>query len=260
MSFDKIARKINRPPAAQNWVRPNALGDFLKTTSRIVSFAMAIPPFNYNPALKSCRDKVQLGLGIETALISVRKAGAPAGRDSNASLVEAFFEYDEERHYGATGFAESFDGGAFRVSRDVIVPTRPTFTIIENNSLVPIIVCGWKDVPFDESDIRLHMTVLESGLFSYSDYRRSKGEVLMFPLHGEGTDARRRPFVISRGDYDLLPEKILREQSALYVEAQAAAMPIAEALWRQREEKRKHEQAPDRERIVLGRDRELFDL
>ncbi len=55
-----------------------------------------------------------------------------------------------------------------------------------------MVLCGWKDFSLTRDQIRLWMTLLESGLFSYSDYRSSPAEVVLFPEVeiSEGLDAR----------------------------------------------------------------------
>ena len=257
-SFDQIKRKIMRPPSAQNWTRLNAFGDLEKTTLLIANFAVGVPAFNYLPAVGACKHKVELGLDLDTAVKSVRRSGAPAGRESNESLVRAFYNYDGERRYGSQGFAESFDDGAFRVSRDVRVPTRPTFTILNSGLLCPVLVCGWQDFPFDLTHTRLFMTVLELGLFSYADYRRSPAEVALFPMEGQGNDRIRLPKILKRGDYELLSERRLREQSELYIEAQTAALPIAEGVWQKREEKRKQAESGSPSAFTFDADPDLF--
>ena len=239
MTFEQIARKVKRPPSAQNWVRLNALGDLVKTTNLIVRFSLAIPPFNYVPAVGACKHKVCLGLDLDTAVKSVLRSGAPEGRSSNESLVRAFYEYDVARRYGSEGAVESFEDGAYRVSRDVRVPTRPSFTVRSSGLLVPITLLGWKDIPFDASELRLFMTLLEAGLYSYADYRKSPGEVIAFPATDASSGRNRQSLLLRRGDFDPFPAGMLRDQSALYVEAQAAALPIAEQLWHEREEKRR---------------------
>lgn len=257
-SFDQVKRKVMRPPSAQNWTRLNAFGDLEKTTKLIADFAVGIPPFNYQTGIGACKHKVELGLDIDTAVKSVRHHGAPAGRKSNESLVRAFFAYDELHNYGADGYAESFEDGAFRVSREVRVPTKPSFTIRRSGLLMPVLVCGWQDFPFDLTHTRLFMTVLEMGLFSFADYRRSPAEVLLFPMRVDGKERCRQPLVIRRGDYELLPEKILREQSELYLKAQASALPIAENTWREREDKRQREQPTSSGPVLFSRDPDLF--
>lgn len=258
-TFDQIKRKVTRPPSAQNWVRLNAFGDLAKTTKLIANFALSIPAFNYVAGVGACKHKVELGLDLDTAIKSVRGAGAPAGRESNESLVRAFYRYDESRRYGADGWAESFDDGAFRVSRQVRVPTQPSFTERKSGLLIPISVCGWQEIPFENIQLRLFMTVLEIGLYSYADYRKSPAEVVMFPMTGVGADRQREALIIRRGDYAIMSERQLREQSELYVQAQADALPIVEQTWRDREVKRERERQQENSQLTLiARDPDLF--
>jgi hypothetical protein len=236
--FETIARKIAQPPGGQNFARLNALGDEPITTSLIANFALSIPAFNYIPAMRQCTLKVQMGLELETALRAVRNSGSPAGREQNASFVEAFFGYDEERRYSGAKLIDSYHG-QYRVSRDVSVPTKPTFTILEKGHQVPVILCGWKHLALCEDQIRLWLTILESGLFSYGDYRRSPAEILLFPEEATPFGPVRQPLVIARGDFSLLSDTEMKEQAELYVRAQAAALPLAEQKWKEREQRRR---------------------
>lgn len=243
MSFRSVERKVKTPPAAQNWAGLNAIGNEVKTTSLIANFATSIPSFNYMPGLGACVHKVGLGLDLKTAIRSVERSGAPAGREQNASLVRAFYELDEQRGYSACRVIDSYRG-SFRISRDVSVPVAPTFTIIENGVQVPVILCGWKSFTLDTAQRSLWMTVLESGLFSFGDYRKSPAEVVLFPEVDTPEGRKRTPLIIKRGTVPLLTESELREQAALYVRAQAAALPLAEAIWMKKEQARTEKEAP----------------
>jgi hypothetical protein len=258
MKFEQVKRKVEHPPAAHNFARLNEPGDVPKTASLIVSFALSIPAFNYSTGTSACRDRVALQLDLATALKAVRSRGAPAGREHNAHFVEAFYAFDERRRYSSCQVIDSYQG-RYLVSRDVEVPTRPTFTIFENNKHVPIILCGWKGLGLSRDQIRLWMTLLESGLFSYADYRLSPAEVVLFPEVEIAPKFRARtPLVIRRGDYELFSERRMREIAAEYVEAQEMALPIVADRWMERErrqrEKERAKKRPD-ERPQPG----LFD-
>ena len=259
MKFENVARKIDRPPAAQNFSRLNEPGDVHKTASRIVSFALGMPAFNYEPGNKACRDKVQFNLNLETARHSVLNCGAPAGRESNESFVEAFFAFDEERGYSRAQFEASYEG-RYLISRAVHVPTKPTFTVYENGELIPVILCGWKSIPLNAEQIRLWMTLLESGLFSYSDYQRSPAEVVIFPENQFGKESARRPLVIRRGDYELFSETRMREIAVEFVQAQELALPIARNQWEERERRRtaSEESAPSNDARKPNDQRNFF--
>lgn len=239
MTFDRIKRKILTPPGAQNLVRLIELDDEVKTISKIADFALAIPPFNYVPAVKMCKDRVALNLSLSTALAAVAKAGAPEGRQYNADLVEAFYRYEEVRRYSDGLVVENYNG-QYRISREILVPTNPTFTVVENGKQVPVILCGWKDFSLTRSQLRMWMTMLESGLFSFGDYRHSPAEVILFPEcdADEQGGKVRLPQVIRRGEIELFNESDMREIAAMYARAQTAAMPIAEAKWLEREKRK----------------------
>lgn len=238
MSFDKIERKIVRPPAAHNVARLLDTTCELKTTQNIAKFALGIPTFNYIPAQKMCVDRVSMSLSLPTALLAVAKAGAPAGREQNASLVRAFFEHDDRRGFSNLRVLKNYDG-YFRISREILVPTAPTFTVLENGKQVPVVLCGWKDFQLMRDQIRVWLTMLDSGLFSFADYRNSPWEVLLFPEAKVDEGYQRQPICIKPGDYPLFSESDMRELASMYARAQQAAMPIARELWEARESRRR---------------------
>lgn len=243
MSFDTVEKKILRPPAAHNVARLLDPSCEIKTTRNIAKFAIGIPSFNYNPALKVCQDRVALGIDEATALKAVRDAGAPAGRAQNASLVRAFYAFDSLRGYSKLRVLDSYDG-QFRISRNIIVPTKPTFTVLEAGKQVPVVLCGWKDFALSNEQLRAWITMLESGLFSFADYRTSPWEVILFPETTSANGNLRTPRVIRKGDVSLFTEPQMRELAAMYARAQQAAMPIARQLWEERELKRSSRVAP----------------
>lgn len=248
MSFEQIEKKIIRPPAAHNVARLLDPSCELKTTQNIARFAVGIPAFNYLSALKMCVDRVAMSLSLPTALLAVAKAGAPAGRDQNASLVRAFFEHDVSRGFSNLRALENYDGH-FRISRDILVPTAPTFTVLENGKQVPVVVCGWKDFSLLRDQIRVWLTMLDSGLFSFADYRNSPWEVLLFPEMAVGDKYVRQPICIKRDDYPLFSETDMRELASMYARAQQAAMPIARCLWEARESRR-HESMREQGAVI----------
>ena len=241
MKFESIKRKIKKPPAVQNLVRLIDVEDEVKTISNVANFALSIPSFNYVSGMKMCVDRVRLGLDLPTALAAVEKSGAPAGRPHNAAFVKAFFEYDNARFYSSLRCIDSYHG-QYLVSRDINVPTAPTFTVIENGKQVPVVLCGWKDLKLADSQLKMWMTMLESGLFSYGDYRHSPAEVLIFPEQQVGEEIARKPYLVKRGDIECYSDQEMRDIVAMYARAQEAAMPIAEARWIEREERRRQKQ------------------
>lgn len=241
MTFEKVEKKLFRPPAAHNVARLLDPSSEIRTTNNIAKFAVGIPSFNYLPATKVCSDRVALGIDLKTGVNAVNQSGSPAGREQNEKLVRAFFEHDEKRGFSKLKVIESYKG-QYRISRETSVPTAPTFTVLENGKQVPIVLCGWKSVDLSREQIRAWLTMLESGLFSYSDYRSSPWEVLLFPEIGDGLDATRRATIIRPGDYQFFSEADMRELATMYARAQHAAIPIARELWQKREDRRREKE------------------
>jgi hypothetical protein len=242
MSFERIERKIERPPSAHNVAGLLDPSCELKTTNNIAKFAVSIPSFNYVSGITVCKDRVALGIDLKTGLNAVATSGSPAGREQNASLVRAFFDYDSLRGYSKLRVIDGYDG-QFKISRKISVPTVSTFTVLEHGKQVPVVVCGWKKFPLRRDQIRAWVTMLDSGLFSYADYRNSPWEILLLPESEGGCG--RSPLLIHRGEYELFSESDMRELAAMYARAQIAAMPIAREIWERRELKRRERESAE---------------
>ncbi len=246
LTLETVLRKVAHPPAPQNWVRLIEPDDQLATARRIANLAMAIPDFNYVTGMKMCRDKVQMNLKLETALKAVARTGAPAGREQNAAFVRAFYAHDEERQYSAAKYLDSYNG-FFPISRDVKIPTRPTFTIFENRNQVPVVLCGWKEVPLDRSQRRIIATVYESGLFSYGAYRYSPAEIVFYPEFETEEGFERYPEVWNRGDHESISAAELRDLLEFYAGAQELAEPIIRDKWARKQERMREKEKSERE-------------
>jgi len=220
----KVLRKLDRPPAGPNWVR-FVFDEPVRTAKAILRFAKGQPPFNYQPGYRAIRDRIELGIGLETALRVATAKGAPAGRQQNLELVEAFFEYDVTRRYSASNPID-FDSEFFRVSRDVVIPVAPLTIIREKGSFVPIFVCGWTENPLTQTQRRLLATIYEDAFLSLTDYQDSPAEVLFFPKEGSGADRERKPEVWHRGTYELLSESELSRCVEIFIEAREMARMI----------------------------------
>jgi hypothetical protein len=222
----KVLRKLDRPPAGPNWVRFVHQGNPSRTAKSIIRFAKGQPPFNYQPAYTAIKDRVELNINLETALHVASKKVAASGLVQNKELVEAFFDYDDERQYSASN-PIGFDLEYFRVSREVIVPVAPLSIIREKGKFVPIFVCGWTSNPLLLVQRRLLMTVYEDAFLSLTDYQDSPAEVLFFPKQdGEGEERRRRPEIWHRGDYQLLSKNELDECVEVFILARDLARDV----------------------------------
>ena len=181
-----------------------------RTAKAIVKFAKGQPPFNYQPAYRAIKDRIELGISLKAALNVASKKVAPAGLVQNRELVEAFFEHDKQRRYSASNPID-FDLEYFRVSREVVIPIAPLSIIREKGQFVPIFACGWTSNPLLPIQRRLLMTIYEDAFLSLTDYQSSPAEVLFFPKNEQSDKRERRSEVWSRGDYVLLPKRDLDE-------------------------------------------------
>lgn len=243
MTFEQVEKKIQTPPAAHNVARLLEPSSELKTTQNIARFAVSIPSFNYLTAEAMIKDRVSLKLELETAITASRTKGAPAGRLHNEALVKAFYAYDDVRRYSEGRVVDPYNG-SFRISRSIVVPTRPTFVILEHGKQVPVVVCGWKNFSLEREQIRVWVSMLASGLFSFADYQDSPWEIALFPEQETSGGSVRLPKIIKPGDYAPLRPSDLAELSAMYARAQKAAMPLARDMWDKRERARKEKEAP----------------
>jgi hypothetical protein len=237
----KMLRKLDRPPAAPNWVR-YIFEDVAKTSRAILRFLKGRPPFDYQPGYRAIKDRIELGIGLDAAVRVATAKGAPAGRIQNKELVEAFFEYDESRKYSAANPID-FEVEYFRVSRDVLVPVAPLSIIREKRKFVPIFACGWAKNPLVLFQRRLLMTVYEDAFLSLTDYQNSPAEVLFFPKDEDSEDNRRSGEIWSRGDYELLSKKELDECLEVFVLAREMARQVLLAEIEQLKKKAEAEEA-----------------
>jgi hypothetical protein len=205
--YEKILRKLDRPPAGPNWVR-FVCDNPLQSAKAIFSFVNGQPPFNYFPGYRAAKDRVELHISEEDAVKSASSKGAPLGRERNKEFVEAFLSHDRERQYTSSN-PIGFDTEYFRVSRDVKIPVAPVSIIRECGNFVPLFMCGWETVPLRLRQRRLLMTIYEDAFFSLTDYQKSPAEILFFPKL-DGTE-NRTALIWKRGDYELLSTKMLNE-------------------------------------------------
>lgn len=217
VDITKALAKLDRPPSGPNWVR-FVQDDRPLTTRAILNFVKGMPRFTYLTGLTAIRDHFLLGISEDTAVKLTAGAGAPAGRQQNRELVEAFFAHSKSRGY-PTGTSIDFERQWFRISRELAVPVSPLVIIREHGRFVPIFVCGWSDLALDEGQRRLLMTIYEDAFLSLTDYQTSPAEFLFFPKVASNGKKEREAEIWRRGDYALLSAAQLDEQVHCYLEA-----------------------------------------
>jgi hypothetical protein len=217
---DPLFRKLDRIPAAPNFVRYN-FEDLTKTLKAYVQFAKGMPTVTYVPGITLIKDLVLGLIDIEQARQAVRRLKASPSRKANIEFVDAFCEYASTRQYQATPAYSDFSA-YFQIGRDLYVPVKPTLVAREAGQLKPVFVFGWKSVPLNDFQRRLLMTILDDAIFSLTDFQSSDAEIVFLPE----IDGTRRPEVWHRGDYDLLSPVELRNQIEIFLSARESAYPI----------------------------------
>lgn len=236
--YAKIIAKLDRPPSGPNWVR--FIGeDVRSTTKSIISFAKGIPKFTYQAGYTAIKDRIQLGIDLETAIKIVNRSGAPAGKSQNEELVRAFFAHDYARRYAARNPVE-FERGRFLVSREVQVPVAPLAVILEDGKFLPIFVCGWSTLSLSLMQRRLLVTVCEDAFLSLTDYQDGPAEFLFFPK--ERDSKQRSPEIWQRGDYEQISGSQLMDCIEMFLEARDEARRLLMEEWHR--ERDRHETVP----------------
>ncbi len=217
---DPLFRKLDRIPAAPNFVRYN-FEDLAKTLKAYVQFAKGMPTVTYVPGLTIIKDLVLGWTDPEQARVAIRRLRESPSRTANIEFVDSFCEYAELRQYQATPTYADFST-FFSIGRELPVPVRPTLVAREYGQLKPVFVFGWKSVPLTLFQRRLLMTILDDAIFSLTDFQQSDAEIVFLPE----INGKRTPEIWHRGDYELLSQVELRNQSELFLAARQSAYPI----------------------------------
>jgi hypothetical protein len=163
--------------------------------------------------------------------------------DDNLELLGAFQDYNAIRQFdGIPVFPEFI--GQFVAGPDVSVPIKPTALLRENGVLKPLFIIPWATNGLGYYQRRLLASMYEDAVYSLTDLRASSGEVLIFPRNGYGTRTVDRWL---RDSYQLLSREELRDQVERFIAARAAARPIIADKFREREEKKRREEATRRD-------------
>lgn len=217
---DPLFRKLDRIPAAPNFVRYN-FEDLAKTLKSYVDFAKGMPTISYVEGLKIIKDLVLGWCDVDQAKKSARLIKDSPSRQQVIEFVDAFCIYAATRQYVATPAYSEFST-SFPIARELFVPVKPTLVARETGQLKPIFVFGWKSVPLSPFQRRLLMTILEDAIFSLTDFEQSDAEIVFLPE----IDGVRTPEVWQRGDYELLSPIQLKDQIELFLSARSQAYPI----------------------------------
>lgn len=217
---DPLFRKLDRIPAAPNFVRYN-FEELAKTLKAYVAFAKGMPTVSYAEGIKLVKDLVLGLIDGEQAKKAARRVKDSPSRIPMIEFIDAFCDYADTRNYVATPAFSDF-AASFPIARELFIPVKPAMVARESGQLKPIFVFGWKSVPLSNFQRRLLMTILEDAIFSLTDFEGSDAEIVFLPE----VDGTRKPEVWHRGDYELLSAAELKNQIELFLSARALAYPI----------------------------------
>jgi hypothetical protein len=221
--LEDILRKLKHPPSVPNWAR--YIHDTQsKTTLAVAKFALGFPKSALFQVYRILGDMVSLGTPEKDALHGVSLIKDPLVRKLGREIVIAFAAYNqEEKLEGTQVFDELL--GYFRVSRDVIVPVKPTFVILERDRPTPVFFIGWTTSPFTRLQKRLLTTAIDDAILSFGDFSGSHARVICAPRISKVHRVIRS---WSTADYPRLDHHELASQLGFYSQALVDAVPLIE--------------------------------
>lgn len=219
--LEDILKKLKQPPSVPNWAR--YIHDTQeKTTTAVARFALGFPTTALFQVYRIIGDMVGLGVSEEDALTAVglieNSLVAKLGRE----IVLAFSAYNKEEKFEGTRVFDSL-AGSFRVSRDVIVPVKPTFVILENDRPTPVFFIGWTTLPFTRLQKRLLTTAIDDAILSYGDFSGSQARVICAPRISK---IHRVIKSWSTAEYPRLDHAELAVQLGFYSQALVDSVPL----------------------------------
>jgi hypothetical protein len=240
-SVEAILSKLDRPPAGHNFARSN-FQSLALTTSALVNLAMGFPQVSYRWAIDVIQAQLADKLDNGAALKLLAKNCPPSQLDDNLELLRAFQEYNDTRCFDGLPVFPEFCG-QFMAGADVKIPIKPTALLREGGAIKPLFVIGWAANGLKYYQRRLLTSMYEDAIYSLTDLRASSGEVLIFPRNGYGKRTVERWY---RDTYQRLSHDELREQVERFVVARSAARPIIVDRVKEREAKKRGEEASRR--------------
>lgn len=215
--------KLDRPPAAENWVRMNH-PDVERTTKKLFGFAKSGPPiWNYVAGRKAAKYRVEDRINRNDAIRIATSSGNKLGRPFNAELIKSFLDYEQENPLdGVKAFDDQVE--FFPLRRNLAIPIKPLTVIRKDGRFTPIFLCPWSVVSIDDYQARLLMTILERSIYTYSEFEDSVGQILFFPKRDFGLGLKlREPMIWTRGQFELLSDTELADQIKIFFESREIA-------------------------------------
>lgn len=221
-NLDAIIKKLRQPPSVPNWARYNH-PSVSKTARAIVSFALGFPSHALFEVYPVIGDMITFGTSESDALKGISKIKNPKVRQLGREIVQAFAAFNRQANLEGIRIFEDFCGH-FRVARDILVPVKPTFIIIENDRPTPVFFIGWTSMPFSDRQKRLLTTAIDDAVLSVGDFKGSSARILCAP-RPKGSKSERIIRHWTTEDHPRFSNDELAEQLRFYSEALELAAP-----------------------------------
>lgn len=221
-NLESIIKKLKHPPSVPNWARYNH-PSVSKTTRAIVSFALGFPSHALFEVYPVIGDMIAFDTSEANALKAMSKIKSPKVRQLGREIVQAFAGFNRHEKLEGIRIFEDFCG-YFRVARDILVPVKPTFIILENDRPTPVFFIGWTSMPFTDRQKRLLTTAIDDAVLSVGDFKGSSARILCAP-RPKGSKSERIIRHWTTEDHPRFSPAELTEQLQFYSEALELAGP-----------------------------------
>ena len=219
----KSIDRMDRPPAAEHWVRMQSPG-VERTAKLVFNLLRSKITWNYNTAKNVARyhieDQIDRLTGQGIVLRSKNRIGLPY----NLQAVDGFFDYVEANPIdGLSVFSGLVE--YFPVRRGLMLPIRPLAVVNSRRGLEPIFLNPWSSIGMDRYQGSLLRTVLEKSIFTLSDFRSSDCKMIFLPKSSSSSgEVKRTPTIWTRDTFPMLTDRELLDQIKVFLEAQEIAI------------------------------------
>jgi hypothetical protein len=217
-----IMTKLKQPPSVPNWARYN-YPSVSKTTKAITSFALGFPSHSLFSIYPVIGDMITFGTPEVDALKGIGRIKDPKVRQLGREIIHAFAAFNRANKLEGLQIFEDFSGH-FRVARDILVPVKPTFIILEQGRPTPVFFIGWTSMPFSDRQKRLLTTAIDDAVLSFGDFKGARGHILCAP-RPKGSKSERIIRHWTTDDHPRFAADDLNDQLQCYASALDLAAP-----------------------------------
>lgn len=179
IDVSKAILKVRKPPALPNWARHNfpSVGP---TAQALANFALGGPRITLQKIYKIIGWMIIDQLPMKMVRAMIDEIDDPIVRKAGHEIATAFEKYNLERNFDGIQALHNW-GTVYPLARDVFVPVKPAFIIIEAGKLKPVFLLGWSKLDLTDYQIRLMLTIIHDAVLTRQEFMDCDAEVLCFP-------------------------------------------------------------------------------